>query len=400
MSVSATFGAGSQYNSVLNNTPTTGTYRNYLQSIANTGGINAQEAGALLQVAGDDGKLNSQFLSDPYGYTNTSTGHIVSNGTGYGPQGASSLNDIYYGAYSDGQNGKVLGASTASSNGSGSGSGSGTSNGYTAADVTYLQGQLAQYDRLLASLGVTEQTGLQNLGNDYATTNSRALQDQAVADKAYNTQDQQNQTSKLNSLNKINDSADNTYNGIMRNLGIHGAGVSSAAQILAPYAVSKQAGSQRADQFQTFGDNAATIAASREANKTKYQRLFEDLTGQRDKATSDFKQGLVNQQNTILGSKAQADVQLANAQGGNAKTAMSDYYSKMAINQNTLDNLIRQYTTNAYTYAPISTDPANQAQYTTDPQALAGNSIATDPTATDVNAYLPYFQQKKDLGLL
>jgi len=288
-------------------------------------------------------------------------------------------------------------ASQVTTDGTGTG---GTANGYTAADVNYLQGQVEQYNRLLASLGVTKQTGLNNLEADYTNNYNRALQDQGTAEQAFNTEAAKNETSKASSLNRINDTAQNTYNGVMRNLGIHGAGVSSAAQILAPYAVSKQAGSERAAQFQTYGDNAAAIASNQEANKTKYQRLFEDLSGQKAKGISDFNQGLVNQENTILGSKAQADVQLANAQGGDAKSAMSDYYGKMAVNQNTLDDLIRNYTTNKFNYTPVSTAATNMAQYTVDPQALAGNAMASDPTATDVNAYLPYFQQKKDLGTL
>jgi len=114
------YGAGTQYANALSSGNTGGSYRNYLQSLANSGGLTGQEAGALLQVVGDTGGINSDFLANPYTYTgagsgaNTAnSGHISATGSdfGYGPEGITKLNDIYFSSYNAPKSaGSTLGA--------------------------------------------------------------------------------------------------------------------------------------------------------------------------------------------------------------------------------------------------------------------------------------------------
>lgn len=86
------------------------TYRQWLQGIVNgsvspVGGMNKQEASALLQVVGDDGGVDARFVGDSYGFTGDDRGQVFSTtagkgeNTGYGPQSLIGVNNTYANLY-------------------------------------------------------------------------------------------------------------------------------------------------------------------------------------------------------------------------------------------------------------------------------------------------------------
>jgi hypothetical protein len=289
--------------------------------------------------------------------------------------------------------GWVLGDSTYNSNSSG-----GYSNGYTSDDVNNINSQLSRTDALLNSLGVTRGVGLQNIENEYGKNVGRARAGQDQFNRDLNIRRDDNSRNKENSLNRINTDAENKYNSVMRMLGIRGAGMSSASQVLAPHAIAQMAGNQRADQFDTYGRNDRGITIAQQDSDLKYKNLFDDLLGQRDTKRNDFEQSIINQQNDIYGTQANLRAQLDAANGGTGKMAYQEYNDRLGRNQVTLDDLIRASQTPAYNYQAVDTTAPNLDQYTADPLAVEAQGV-DDPTASEVNAYLPWLQRKQKLGL-
>ena len=271
---------------------------------------------------------------------------------------------------------------------------------YTSADVANLEGTLSRTDRLLQSLGVNRDVGLSNIKNSYDKTVGRAQNDQSLANKGLNTRASDNDAAKLDAFNKINNTAENRYRSAMQTLGVHGAGVSSAAQRVMPYMVSKQATADRGDQVNTYQRNARDIATAQNKSDLDYKRLFEDLLGNYQKDEQGLRQSYLNQENDLYGQRAQVASQLDYARGGTGQQAYADLNGRLTNNQNSLDELVRRYATPAYNYQAIDSTAPTLSQFGTDTQAINGSQMATDPTATDVNAYLPWILRDEKLGLL
>lgn len=282
--------------------------------------------------------------------------------------------------------------------GSGSRNSSGYYGDYTSDQVNALNSQLSQTDRLLASLGVARDSGLANINNEYGRSVGRAQEGQAQFNRDLNVRRQDNQTNKTNSLNRINTDAENKFNSVMRMLGIKGSGVSSAAQMVAPHLVAQNASNQRADQFDTFGRNQRSIDTAATDSELKYKNLFEDLLGQRNTNENDFRQNMVNQENDLYSTRANIAAQMDAARGGTGATAYQDLNPRLAANQITLDDLIRASVAPQYNVKAVDTQAPNLDQYTADPLATFDQN-AQDPTASEVNAYLPWLQRKEKLGL-
>lgn len=294
--------------------------------------------------------------------------------------------------------GFVQGQTTYYSGGSGRNS-SGYYGDYTSDQVNGLNAQLSQTDRLLESLGVTRSSGLQNIENNYQSNVNRARGDQDRFNRDLNIRREDNQTNKTNSLNRINTDIENKYNSVMRMLGIKGAGVSSSAQMVAPRMLAESASAQRADQFDTFGRNMGAVDRAQKDGDEKYTSLLGDLLNQRNSKRNSYEQDLVGQESELRGTRANILAQLDVARGGNGSTAYQDYNDRLARNQAVLDDLKRNAIDPVYQYKAIDTSAPNLEQYTADPLAVAQQG-AQDPTASEVNAYLPWMQRKEKLGLL
>lgn len=283
-------------------------------------------------------------------------------------------------------------------NNSGSRNSSGYYGDYTSDQVNALNSQLSQTDNLLSTLGVSRAAGLKNIDREYGQSVGRAQEGQAQFNRDLNVRRQDNQTNKTNSLNRINTDAENKFNSVMRMLGIRGAGVSSAAQMVAPHLVAQNASNQRADQFDTFGRNMGAVDRAQTDSDLKYKNLLEDLLGQRNTRENDFRQNMVNQENELYGTRADIQAKLAAANGGSAAGAFEDYSRRLAANQITLNDLISASVAPQYNVKAVDTQAPNLEQYTADPLAI-NDPNAVDPTASEVNAYLPWLQRKEKLGL-
>jgi hypothetical protein len=147
-------------------------YRNWLQSLANGGGLPSQEANALLRVTGDDFKVDQNFLADPYAYTGNERGQINVNAWDspdqnfwYGPQGVSSLNEIYSQKYRDKF---ATPTSSALTGGGGGGGASAQQRALNQAGIDATNMSIEQQKALLADLLAQESTKFQNIQNQFS----------------------------------------------------------------------------------------------------------------------------------------------------------------------------------------------------------------------------------------
>jgi hypothetical protein len=221
-----------------------------------------------------------------------------------------------------------------------------SSNGYSNATGTYNPSQVQQYDQ---SIGVLKnalnrsgnQLGIaqENINNQYGTNLNELDSAKQQAQNSYNTSGTQNQQSLRTNKNTINDQASVGLRGLLRTLGMYGAGGSSTAQYTAPGAVAAQATQQRNGAGQTFATNQQNLDTNwnnfgvqdnqsrQKLNDWKSQQL-NSAQSQSDTA----KQSLLQQLADLQGTRAAYT-------GGNYALAAQPYADQANALSTQIDNL-------------------------------------------------------------
>lgn len=178
--------------------------------------------------------------------------------------------------------------------------------------------------------------GHQNILDQYTSAFQNLQNGRTNALGQYDTQRTNTTQGNINARAGIQDNVHGQISGLQRLLGAHGAGNSSAASILAPYAAAQYGNQQTANVNNTYGQNLASIDQNQNNYNTNYDNSVGQLGAQRDNQNNQLDQ-------SILGTRAQ----LTNAPAG------ADIY-------NQIDNLGKNvtYTPKAVAY----TDP-NLAAY-------------------------------------
>lgn len=145
-----------------------------------------------------------------------------------------------------------------------------------------LNQQLAQLDfanqRADAQLGVART----NVNNGYQSAYDQLVGQKAQQQKQFDqTKLEQNQGYQSGQQD-INQSVSNAYTGLQRLLGSRGAGNSSAASILAPYAAGQQGNIQRQGLQQNYAGNQASLENAIGAYNTNWDNSVGDLNKQKE----------------------------------------------------------------------------------------------------------------------
>lgn len=363
-------------------------YRSWLQSIANGSGLPAQEAGALLQVVGDDGRMNDHFASNPYGYTGTDRGQIQSGGEFYGPEGTSRINNQYLTKFNARNpatplhnSSGVQGASTWNSGGSG---------GYsapaydTSADRAYLDDQEARLRRQHGSIDTTERSGLTQLGDSYnkEVSGANAKQGRFLSDVGLQRED--TTRGKDAAIGKVNTNARTLADSVRRRIGMASGSGSSAYQQAAPRAVSRLASGERTNVLENFGTNFRNLDIRENRGKEDFASMLEDIAAQRKSRESDFRSGLLDRRNQVDNSLSEVARQRALLGGGGyqqVKSAMAPFASSIDSRQSEIDSLFDRFRT-PYAQKPVDVSMPNLRDYTVDRAAInANNSRGQDPNS-------------------
>ena len=328
-----------------------------------------------LTQAGHNISNQGVTLSNPAGIVQSNDPAFSGSGA-YGNTGGSSTN-------------KAASGSSQSPNAGTTTSTVGGSGGSGGVDTAGLAAYLADIQTQLDALNATQNTGQNQIGAQYNTGLNNLNQSQSQALSKLSTQKSDTTADEQTSLDKINTDTRNNYNSLMNLLGLAGAGSSSAAQVLAPYAVSQLATQQRGGVVTDYGRNLRDIDTAVGDANTQYQQNLNDLNQKKTDALNNLINGVQTQRATLLSNQAQAQ----NASG-----------AQLTNFQNQLNSIRQQIASlgnvdpNAVSVTPVSvTTPTLQA-YTVDANGVttANNAAAngsghgtTDDTTYDPSQYFP-----------
>lgn len=312
------------------------TYRNFLQGLANSGN---SQAGALLQVVGDNFDINDTFdqAGQNIGYKNASGTFDT-----YTKPQLYNANTYLTDAYKNSAN--VQGAST--------------TNNTSATNTNYNPAQLSQFNQAESTINnglgrIDNQLNIArgNVNGQY-DNQARDLQTQRDnANSNYNTSSTQNSQQLRTNKNTISDQASNGLRGLLRTLGAYGAVGSDMS--VAGQAVANQASQQRSGAGQNFAENQSGL----DTNWGNYVSQFDS----NKKGLEDWKQnqlnsvesqGLTNRQ-SLLTKLADIKNQRTALLGGNGAVAAQPYLDQANALSGQIDNLgtqVQGYTGTAPTY--------------------------------------------------
>lgn len=358
-------------------------YRTYIQSVYDNsadGTAAKHQAGALLNVVGNDGMINANYIANPKAYA-ASVGKDMLNY--YDAIGINQVNDQFKSAYQNAGNaGSVLGATYGGSGGS--------SSSYNPADLAYLDDQQA---RLNSQKGYAERAlsdGLTQLGDSYNKEVTDANQKRSRALEDFETKRSDTTTAKNNALERNDDSARTLADSVRRRLGLASGSNSSAYQLAAPGAVARQATKSRTGILENYGQNFRDLNTTEERAKVDFQGLLDSLDAQRKSRESDFRSGMLSKMNDIDTSSSEVARQRALVKGGGynqVKTAMAPYSSAIDSRNSEIAGLFDKYRT-PYNVKAIDVNTPNLRDYEVDKTTISGGNNAT----TDPSTYNPYYQ--------
>lgn len=186
-------------------------------------------------------------------------------------------------------------------------------------EVAYWDDQLANADQQLGRIPEQERILRENAQKSYESAYNRLVGDKATTERDFNTTKTRAIEDNVTAKSNINSSVRNQNAGLQRLLGARGAGNSSAAQILAPFAAAK-AGNQQRQQVQTaYGRNMQGLDTAWGDYQKDWDESAGDLAVQRDNAITQGVAGLRQTEADLLESKGNAAVQ-RNQAGGQSYT--------------------------------------------------------------------------------
>lgn len=191
----------------------------------------------------------------------------------------------------------------------------------TAADIAdeqaYWQDQIANADQQLARFPQQEAVLRQNAEGAYRSAYDRLVGDKNTTERDYNTKRGQTVEDNIVAKNEINTSVRNRNTGLQRLLGSRGAGNSSAAQILAPFAAAQEGNKQRGAVQKTYGRNIQGLDTAWGDYQKDWDESAGDLAVQRDNSIQQGVAGLRQSEAGLIEAKGNAAVQKAMAGGAN-----------------------------------------------------------------------------------
>lgn len=277
----------------------------------------------------------------------------------------------------------------AGSGGSG-GAGGGSVASYNPADIAYLDDQRGRLEGQHRSADTALTNGLTQLQDSYSKEVEGANSRRAQALQDLNTKREDTTRAKDSALNRVNENARTLAEGLRRRIGMASGSGSSAFQITAPGAVSRDATEDRTGVLENFGVNFRDLATTEQRQKTQFEELLSDLEAQRKTRESDFRSGILEKKNQIDTSLSEVARQKALALGGGynqARTAMAPYAGAIDSRQAEIDNLFNKFRT-PFAQKTVDTTAPTLRDYMVDRANISsGQPGPQDPTAPYKNPF-------------
>jgi hypothetical protein len=230
--------------------------------------------------------------------------------------------------------------------GGGSGGGGGGAGGFDPAALAYYDDQEKLAKSGLDRLGKQKGIGYSNIDNSFNAAFNRLLGEKAVATRDYGLSKNRTIEDNRNSRDSIERGVQTQSASLKRLLGSMGAGNSSAAEVLAPYAVAKQGNQQLGDVQTRFGRNLQSLDLAKEDTEREFSSQQGDLNLQRSQKRNEFDAGLAQQEAGILEQLSNIALQRQQAKGQNyaqARSAMGNYSDRINALLGRVDSLGKQY---------------------------------------------------------
>lgn len=209
-------------------------------------------------------------------------------------------------------------------------------------EQAYWADQIANADQQLARLPGQLSTGEQNIEGSYNSAYNRLVGDKETTNRDYTTKRGQTVEDNITAKNNINSSVRNQNTALQRLLGSKGAGTSSAATILAPYAAAKVGNQQRGQVQTAYGRNIQGLDTAWGDYEKDWGESAEDLNTQRTNQKNQLRSGIATTEAGIQEQKANAAVQRAQAGGATytaARNARAPYMARIQQLINQIDSL-------------------------------------------------------------
>jgi hypothetical protein len=261
---------------------------------------------------------------------------------------------------------------------------------YNPADIAYLDDQRGRLEGQHRSADMALNNGLTQLQDSYNKEVSGANSKRAQALQDLNTKREDTTRAKDSALNRVNENARTLAEGLRRRIGMASGSGSSAFQITAPGAVSRDATEDRTGVLENFGVNFRDLATTEQRQKTQFEELLSDLEAQRKTRESDFRSGILEKKNQIDNSLSEVARQKALALGGGynqVRTAMAPYAGAIDSRQAEIDNLFNKFRTPFAQKAVDTTAPTLRDYMVDRANISSGQPGPQDPTAPYKNPF-------------
>lgn len=299
----------------------------------------------------------------------TTAGYV--SGVGFGPQvQGASTGDFRINSGQTGTN-NVSTAPKAYSGGSGgydggSGGGGTTTPAYDPVELGLLDDQLKWAKQGISRLGNQKNIGLENILNSFNESRNQLGEQRGVAERDYNTTKEQTGQDYTDTRSSIRSQAGNQFTSLQRLLGSMGAGRSSAAQIMAPFAVGREAAMRFGDVEQDFGRNQQALDTSWGDTTRQFESLGEQLERERRRKENELNAGIKSNEATLQDQMSGLELQRQQLLGGgldDVRAAIAPYQSRVQQLLGSIDNLGRQYSGSVKANGNVSFARPDLAQY-------------------------------------
>lgn len=287
------------------------------------------------------------------------------------------------------RNGSTLGLNNLSTNSNNSGT---AQPAYDPNDLALIDDQVNTANSAIARLLGQRQIGNENIDNSYNEAENSRQSQFGLAQRDYTTKKTDDERDYATTRAGIRQGAGNQYSSLQRLLGSAGAGRSTAATVLAPFAVGRQAASRFGETQDQFGRNQRNQDTAWGDTTRGYDEQGQQLVSQRDQKRRELEQGLQSNEVGLQDQIAQLRLQREQLTGGNLQNAFGAIQPQRSRIQELLgsiDNLGRQYSSAVKQTGPVQYKAPELDQYNysrfSAPEARTGESDYVSPLTVLLN---------------